>query len=115
MPTEYLLVCSLSQAPSAEEIEKAKAISKAAASYLQASRVKIGSVLSIALSPARVCGATVMSIVVSSLSEIQVTVKWDDGDELFGNKLVLFGLQVLRYTAAAAALPAYPNSNPISN
>ena len=82
-----------SQAPSAEELEKAKAISEAAASFEQASRVKMGSVLSIALSPARVCGATVMSIV-SSLNEIRVTVKWDDGDELFGNTLVLFGLQV---------------------
>ena len=107
MPTEYLLVCSLSQAPSAEEIEKAKAISEAAASYLQASRVKIGSVLSIALSPARVCGATVMSIVVSSLSEIQVTVKWDDGDELFGNKLVLFGLQVYRCCCRPSCLSKF--------
>lgn len=74
--------------------------------------MKIGSVLSIALSPAKVCGATVMSIV-SSLSEIRVTVKWDDGDELFGNTIVLFGLQVR--LPAAATLPAIPDPNPNSN
>ena len=38
---------------------------------------------------------------VLSFSEIRgVTVKWDDGDELFGNTIVLFGLQV-RLPAAA--------------